>query len=120
MQFVSRVLCASIDPGTHRTRRISIFWLQILPSGAQAPALPSAYHLPGADLLTAGGAVAYLLSCIAQYGHGLHGPAGFAVPVGVPLILTVAGYVMMVEDDDEQEYEGEEEGYGEEETDGEE
>jgi len=66
-------------------------------------------------LLTAGGAAAYLLSCIAQYGPTLYGPAGFAVPVGVPLILAVAGYVMTVEDDDESGYEEEEEGYGEEE-----
>ncbi len=57
--------------------------------------------------------VAYLLSCIAQYGPALHGPAGFAVPVGVPLILAVAGYVMMVEDD-ESGYEGEDRDYGEE------
>jgi len=55
-------------------------------------------------LLTASGAVAYLLSCVAQYGPGLHGPAGFAVPVGVPLILAVAGYVMTAEEDDELEY----------------
>ena len=58
-------------------------------------------------LLVAGGAVAYLLSCVAQYGPTLYGPAGFAVPVGVPLILAVAGYVMKVEDD-ELEDEGEE------------
>ncbi|MCM2465704.1 hypothetical protein [Methanoculleus oceani] len=64
-------------------------------------------------LLTAGGAVAYLLSCVAQYGPGLHGPAGLSVPVGVPLILAVAGYVMTAEDDDESGYE-EEEDYGEE------
>ena len=64
-------------------------------------------------LLVAGGAVAYLLSCVAQYGPTLHGPAGFAVPVGVPLILGVAWYVVKVEDDDESGYE-EEEDYGEE------
>ena len=65
-------------------------------------------------LLVAGGAVAYLLSCVAQYGPTLHGPAGFAVPVGVPLILAVAGYIMTVEEDDELENEGEEGDYGEE------
>jgi len=64
-------------------------------------------------LLVAGGAVAYLLSCVAQYGPTLQGPAGFSVPVGVPLILAVAWYVMRVEDDDESGYEGEED-YGEE------
>ncbi|NQS74245.1 MAG: hypothetical protein HQP72_07650 [Methanoculleus sp.] len=64
-------------------------------------------------LLVAGGAVAYLLSCVAQYGPTLYGPAGFAVPVGVPLILAVAGYILKVEDDEELGYE-EEEDYGEE------
>ncbi|KAF5046606.1 hypothetical protein DSECCO2_469000 [anaerobic digester metagenome] len=64
-------------------------------------------------LLVAGGAAAYLLSCVAQYGPTLYGPAGFAVPVGVPLLLGVAGYIMTVEDDDESGYE-EEEDYGEE------
>ena len=65
-------------------------------------------------LLVASGALAYLLSCIAQYGPLLHGPAGFSVPVGVPLILAVAVYILKAEDDDESGYEGEEEEYGEE------
>ncbi|KDE54470.1 hypothetical protein [Methanoculleus sp. MH98A] len=65
-------------------------------------------------LLVAGGAAAYLLSCVAQYGPTLHGPAGFAVPVGVPLILAVAGYIMTVEEDDELEDEEKEGDYGEE------
>ncbi|WP_292492439.1 hypothetical protein [Methanoculleus sp. 10] len=34
------------------------------------------------------------------YGPTLHGPAGFAVPVGVPLILAVAGYILKTEEDD--------------------
>ena len=59
-------------------------------------------------LLTIGGAVAYLLSCIAQYGPGLHGPAGLAIPVGVPLIVAIAVYILKVEGmDDEPEYEEE-------------
>lgn len=65
-------------------------------------------------LLVAGGAVAYLLSCVAQYGPTLYGPAGFAVPVGVPLLLGVAGYIVTAEEDDELEDEEEEEDYGEE------
>ncbi len=64
-------------------------------------------------LLIAGGAVAYLLSCVAQYGPTFHGPAGFAVPVGVPLILAVAVYILKTEDD-EPGYEEGEEDYGEE------
>jgi len=63
-------------------------------------------------LLTAGGAVAYLLSCVAQYGPTLYGPAGFAVPVGVPLILGVAGYIITAEEDEELEDEEEEGDYG--------
>ncbi|KLK88023.1 hypothetical protein SZ63_08240 [Methanoculleus sediminis] len=66
-------------------------------------------------LLLISAAAAYLLSCVAQYGPTLYGPAGFAVPVGVPLLLGVAGYIMTVEEDDEPGYEEEEEGYGEEE-----
>ena len=48
------------------------------------------------------------------YGPTLHGPAGFAVPVGVPLILAVAGYILKAEgaedeyDDYEEETGGEE------------
>ena len=58
-------------------------------------------------LLVAGGAAAYLLSCILQYGPLLHGPAGLSVPVGVPLILAIAGYVMRMEEDEELECEDE-------------
>lgn len=54
-------------------------------------------------LLVSGGAVAYLLSCVAQYGPTLHGPAGFAVPVGVPLILAVAWYIAKVGDDGDED-----------------
>ena len=62
-------------------------------------------------LLTIGGAVAYLLSCVAQYGSTLHGPAGFAIPVGVPLIFAVAVYILKAEGmDDELEYGEEDEG----------
>ena len=60
-------------------------------------------------LLTAGGAGAYLLSCIAQYGPTFHGPAGLSIPVGVPLIFAIAVYILKAEDD-EPEYEEEGEG----------
>lgn len=49
-------------------------------------------------LLIASGAVAYLLSCVLQYGPLLHGPAGLAIPVGVPLIFAVAIYILKLED----------------------
>nr|HQD25586.1 hypothetical protein [Methanoculleus thermophilus] len=54
-------------------------------------------------LLVAGGAVAYLLSCVAQYGPTLYGPAGLSVPVGVPLILAVAWYIAKVGDDGDED-----------------
>lgn len=42
------------------------------------------------SLLIAGSGIAYLASVIVQYGLLLHGPAGFSIPVGVPLILGTA------------------------------
>ena len=60
-------------------------------------------------LLVAGAGVAYLLSCIAQYGPTFRGLSGFCVPVGVPLIAVIAVYIIKAEDDwdawDETEYE---------------
>ena len=60
-------------------------------------------------LLVTGGGVAYLLSCIAQYGPTFRGLSGFCVPVGVPLIAVIAVYIIKAEDDwdawDETEYE---------------
>lgn len=56
-------------------------------------------------LLVGGAGGAYLLSCILQYGPLLHGPAGLSFPVGVPLILAIAVYIVKAEGmDDEQEY----------------
>ncbi|WP_342685989.1 hypothetical protein [Methanoculleus sp. UBA291] len=53
-------------------------------------------------LLVGGAGGAYLLSCILQYGPTLHGPAGLSVPVGVPLILAVAWYILRAEDDEDE------------------
>jgi len=62
-------------------------------------------------LIVGGAGGAYLLSCVAQYGPTLHGPAGFAIPVGVPLIFAVAVYILKAEGmDDELEYGEEDEG----------
>lgn len=58
------------------------------------------------SLLVGGAGGAYLASCFAQYGFTLHGPAGLAVPVGVPLIFAIAAYILKAEGmDDEPEYE---------------
>ncbi|MBP2145901.1 protein-S-isoprenylcysteine O-methyltransferase Ste14 [Methanofollis sp. W23] len=42
------------------------------------------------SLLIAGAGIAYLASVVVQYGPLLHGPAGFSIPVGVPMVLGVA------------------------------
>ncbi len=58
------------------------------------------------SLLVGGAGGAYLASCFAQYGFTLHGPAGLAIPVGVPLIFAIAVYILKAEGmDDEPEYE---------------
>ena len=62
------------------------------------------------SLLVGGAGGAYLASCFAQYGPTLHGPAGLAIPVGVPLLFAVAVYILKAEGmDDEPEYEEEDE-----------
>jgi hypothetical protein len=38
-------------------------------------------------LLTIGAGILFLLSSIMQYGPLFHGPAGFVIPVGIPVIL---------------------------------
>lgn len=60
------------------------------------------YEPPGELLpfLVGGAGGAYLAACIAQYGTLLHGPAGLAIPIGVPLIFTVAGYILKMEDEE--------------------
>lgn len=62
------------------------------------------------SLLVGGAGGAYLTSCFAQYGFTLHGPAGLAIPVGVPLIFAIAVYTLKVEEDEDDELEHEEEG----------
>ena len=58
------------------------------------------------SLLVGGAGGAYLASCFAQYGLALHGPAGFSIPVGVPLIVAIAVYILKAEGmDDESDYE---------------
>lgn len=64
-------------------------------------------------LLVGGAGGAYLLSCLTQFGPLLHGPAGLSIPVGVPLILAVAVYILKAEDD-EDEYDEEDDCGGEE------
>jgi len=44
-------------------------------------------HLPGLLVIASG--ILYLASCMTQYGPLFRGPAGFSIPVGIPLILAV-------------------------------
>lgn len=44
-------------------------------------------HLPGLLVIASG--MLLLLSCMTQYGHFLSGPAGFSIPIGIPLVLVV-------------------------------
>ncbi|WP_342678083.1 hypothetical protein [Methanofollis sp. UBA420] len=55
------------------------------------------------SLLLAGAGVAYLASCVAQYGPLFHGPAGFCIPVGVPLIVGVAWWAYHAGEDEEED-----------------
>jgi hypothetical protein len=40
--------------------------------------------------LNAGGAILFAIAIIIQYGIMLKGPSGFAIPIGIPVILGVA------------------------------
>ena len=42
------------------------------------------------SLINIGGAVIFALSIVLQYGIMLNGPAGFAIPLGIPVIFCVA------------------------------
>jgi hypothetical protein len=53
----------------------------------------SATHAKAGALITIAGGCLFLLSDMIQYGMFFHGPAGFAIPVGVPVIL-VCGWWM--------------------------
>ncbi|QYZ78662.1 hypothetical protein E2N92_04095 [Methanofollis formosanus] len=59
------------------------------------------------SLLVTGAGIAYLAAVIAQYGPLFHGPAGFSVPVGVPLLLGVAWIISRgTEEENEREEDG--------------
>ena len=53
----------------------------------------SAAYIKGAAIITVAGGCLFLLSDIIQYGVLFHGPAGFTIPIGVPIIL-VCGWWM--------------------------
>jgi len=71
-------------------------------------------QIPGLMVIASG--ILLLLSCMTQYGPLLSGPAGFSVPVGVPLVWAV-GWLIFIQDSPEQreDEEGEEaEGFSDE------
>jgi hypothetical protein len=70
------------------------------------------HRVPG--LLTILAGIAMLASLIQQYGPLLHGPAGIAIPVGLPLVFVVGWWVYRYEAVDASPAdEGGEEGTGE-------
>jgi len=66
-------------------------------------------HRKPVALLVAGAGAAYLASCVAQYGPLFHGPAGWCVPVGVPLVFAAAWFVWRGEKEEEIEEDGDDE-----------
>lgn len=54
------------------------------------------HRVPG--LLTILAGIAMLASLIQQYGPLFHGPAGFAIPVGLPLVFVVGWWVYRYEE----------------------
>ncbi|PKG31367.1 hypothetical protein [Methanoregula sp.] len=61
--------------------------------------------------LNAAGALLFSISIVIQYGILLHGPAGIAIPLGIPVILSVAYFqYKSVENDPDPEPDGEGEG----------
>lgn len=58
--------------------------------------LRTRHRVPG--LLTIVAGVAMLASLIQQYGPLLHGPAGIAIPVGLPLVFAIGWWVYRYEE----------------------
>ena len=58
-------------------------------------------------LLLAEAGAAFLLSCVAHYGPLFHGPAGCALPVGMPLVFAAAWFVWRGEEGEEEDGEDE-------------
>jgi hypothetical protein len=50
-------------------------------------------HIPGLLVIASG--VLLLASCVTQYGPLLSGPAGFSVPIGIPLVWVVGWLIYM-------------------------
>jgi len=52
-------------------------------------------HIPGLLVIASG--ILFLASCMVQYGPFLSGPAGFTVPIGIPLVWAV-GWLIFIKD----------------------
>ena len=65
------------------------------------------FRIPGLLVIAAG--ILLLLSCMTQYGPLLSGPAGFSVPVGIPLVWVVGWLIFSQEKLEQQEADEEEE-----------
>jgi hypothetical protein len=53
-----------------------------------------------ASLFTITGGLVLLISLIFQYGIGLNGPSGFAIPVGIPVVLIIGWWMYLFPDED--------------------
>ncbi|OPY40095.1 MAG: hypothetical protein A4E40_00906 [Methanoregulaceae archaeon PtaU1.Bin059] len=65
------------------------------------------FRIPG--LMVIASSILLLLSCMTQYGPLLSGPAGFSVPVGIPLVWAVGWLIFSQEKLEQQEEHKEEE-----------
>ncbi|WP_321508347.1 hypothetical protein [uncultured Methanoregula sp.] len=70
-----------------------------------------------ASILTIIAGIAFVISCFLQYGIFLNGPAGFVIPVGIPLVFVIGavmytGYYRRIlpgDDEDDNNEEGDDE-----------
>ncbi|MGA2162447.1 MAG: hypothetical protein ABSG28_09700 [Methanoregula sp.] len=70
----------------------------------------SSAYFKAAAIITIIGGCLFLLSDMIQYGVLFHGPAGFTIPIGVPIILFFGGWMYRMKfPDNEQEGTGEKE-----------
>jgi len=66
-----------------------------------------------ASLITITGGIIIAISILVQYGILLNGPSGFAIPVGIPIILVIGWWMYSaMNDSDKREIEPEEESSG--------
>ncbi|MDD1701647.1 MAG: hypothetical protein LUQ31_01535 [Methanoregula sp.] len=73
----------------------------------------SAGYVKAAAIVTIAAGCLFLLADMIQYGILFHGPAGFAIPIGVPVILVCGWWMYRMEFPDADEGNADEEAVGE-------